>query len=963
MYKPKQIEEKWQKKWAKARIFEPKIDNKKKKFFMTVPYPYISGSLHIGHGYAFAQGDIRARFMRMKGYNVLYPAAFHVSGTPVLGISCAIERGDQKKIELYEGYVSSYIKDKKRVKRIVESFKNPQKIVDFFIPRMITEFSSLGLSVDWTRAFTSGDIEHQAMVTWQFNKYNKLGFLSKGAYPVLYCVNDKNAVGEDDIQDADINPVEKQEFTLLKFKLPGEENSYLVAATLRPETVFGQTNLWIKPEAEYVKVTVGEERWVMSKEAAEKLHFQKKGIQILEKNQGSHYVGKYVHAPGIHREIMVLPSAFVDTDFASGVVTSVPSDAPYDYVALEDLKKNTAEMEKYHLNPEEVKKIALIPIIDTPGYGEFAAKKICEHMKIRDQSDPKLEEATQMIYKAGFHTGKMVKNCEEFNGMPVSKAKDEVKKILIADKDADVFYETSRKAFCRCGGKIVGAVLENQWFLNFNHPGWKEKARECLKKMTIVPEIYRKQFLDTFEWLDKRPVARLRGLGTRLPMDKSWVIESLSDSTIYMTLYTIKNLIKELKIKGNQLTDEFFDYVYLGKGSIKDVSKITKIDAKKLKKLREAFEYWYPVDQRHTFTGHLPNHLSFFIFAHAALFPEKYWPKKITFHGYLLSEGEKMSKSKGNTVSLNDVKNKYGVDVFRSYISAVASVDGDFDWRASEALNMQKHITGLFEILSGVVKKRGNGKLTTASRAFLSLFESSLKKATTALEHMDHRSYATIILYDISNAYKQMEMKVSKNEIAAVNKIVAEKWIKMISPMIPHIAEELWSQIGKKSFVSIEEWPKVDERLIDKKLELSESLIGNAAADINEIIKLVNKEPKGIMILVAPEWKAKVVNTIKKSIAEGKRDFKSIMAEIMKNESLRKFGGDITKIITKLVNDISKIPEIVIGEEAELAIFKESQSFLETKFGCKVTIAKASESKEEKSRQAMPGKPAIIILI
>ena len=97
--------------------------------------------------------------------------AFHISGTPVLGISLAIKNGDKKKIDLYKGYVKRYISDEAEADRIVNTFEDPEKIVEFFIPKMIEEFKTLGLSVDWRRSYTSGDPEHQALVEWQFKEY------------------------------------------------------------------------------------------------------------------------------------------------------------------------------------------------------------------------------------------------------------------------------------------------------------------------------------------------------------------------------------------------------------------------------------------------------------------------------------------------------------------------------------------------------------------------------------------------------------------------------------------------------------------------------------------------------------------------------------------------------------------------------------------------------------------------
>lgn len=955
------IEKKWQTKWAKKGIFEPKIDSKKSKFFFTVPYPYISGSLHIGHSRVVIDGDIRCRYMRMAGYNVLYPMAFHITGTPVLGISSAIEHGDKKKIELYKSYVRNYIKDEKKVSKIVTSFKEPWEIVKFFIPKMVSEFSSLGLSVDWSRKFNTGEKDYQKLIEWQFQKYNEKKYLTRGNYPVLYCVQCKNAVAEDDIKDGDSNPVEKQEFTLLKFKTKENENRYLVAATLRPETVYGQTNLWIKPEAEYVIVKVGSEEWILSKNAAEKLKLQKDDIKIVGTAKGTEFIGKFVIAPGIKKEIIVLPSKFVELDVASGIVTSVPSDAPYDWMALRDLQKDYDLMAKYKLNPETIQKIEPIPIIQTKEFGDMAALKICEKMNLENQNDAKLEEATQIVYKAGFHTGTMNENCGKYSGMKVIEAKEAMKQELLKNNEAELFYETSRKAACRCGGNVVVANIKDQWFIDFNSPGWKEKAFSCLEKMKVIPEIYRKQFETTFNWLDKRPVARRRGIGTPLPFDKGWVIESLSDSTIYMTFYTIKNLINKFKIKPGQMTPSFFDYIFLGKGVSKSICKETGIKQDYLNELKKSFEYWYPNDHRHTFVLHLSNHLSFFIFAHAAIFPEKFWPKKISFHGMIESEGGKMSKSSGNVISLLDVKNKFGADVFRAYLATATSVEGDFNWVTEEVSTMKKHVANLYELLLKAATKKNKGKISDTGKTFISKFESLVGRATEHAKEMQHREYSNIAIYEITNNYKKFMKYAEKDEVGEVNRQIIEKWIKLLSPIIPHIAEELWQKAGKKTFVSLESWPKAESEKINPVLEQAETLRERVIEDIKNIIKLVGKKPKSILLISAPEWKFELIKLIKSKTNSGKRDFKEIISDAMKNESIRKHGQEASKIIPKLVSESSKIPELLTGAKEELNGFDKMRNLLKKEFGCSINVESAEKSAEEKAKNAMPGKPAILV--
>ena len=951
----KKMEEKWQERWSKAGIFIPKVEKKRKKFFFTTPYPYISGSLHIGHGRAVTESDIYVRYMRMKGYNVLYPLAFHITGTPVLGISSAIEKGDRNKIGIYRNYVRNYVSNKEEVDKIVDSFRNPWNIVNFFVPKMMDEYSSLGLSIDWSRRFTTGDPDYKRFITWQFLNYERKGYLIKGSYPVLYCPCCKNAVGEDDIQDADTNPVVKQEFTLLKFPLKG---MFLVAATLRPETVFGQTNLWVNPDVNYLKVKVGKEKWIMSREGFEKLSFQKKNVKSMGKIRGKDLLGKHVRAPGIGKEIPILPSGFADPKVGSGIVTSVPSDAPYDYIALRDLQLNRKLSEKYGLNYREIIEIKPVPIIKTPVWGELSAVEISKSMGLKNQNDPRLAEATHAVYREGFHKGTMSRNCGKYAGMRVYEAKERVKEDLMKKGQADVIYETSREAYCRDGTKVVVAVLENQWFLDFNAGGWKDSAKDCLSRMALVPENIRNLFLETFEWLDKRPAARRRGLGTPLPFDSGWIIESLSDSTIYMAFYIIKNLIDKHGIKPEQLEPEFFDYVYLGRGNARQVSRKTGIGEKILVELRENFEYWYPNDHRHTYMAHLSNHLSFFIFAHAGIFPEKFWPRKISIHGFVISEGVKMSKSKGNVITLLDVKKNYGADTFRAYISTATTLEGTFNWKSEEAINMKRKLSGIYTMISEMIEKKKPGSLSSGGKALVSRFESYVSEADKSLGEMRLRDYGNIVIYAIPNAVRRAQRRVSDDEMFAAYELITEKWIRMLNPVVPHISEELWEKLGKKGFVSLERWPEADAKKIEPKLEMMDNLVDTTTDDIREIIKLVGKEPKEIRIYTAPGWKHTVYKAILKEFRGQKPD--DMIRNLMKIPDIRKQGMHAIRFADKL----SKIPNLteMLSEQEEFQALSEAKGFLEKEFGCRAEIIEGYRSTAPKALRAEPGKPGIEVM-
>lgn len=895
--------------------------------------------------------DVYARFLRMQGFNVLYPIAFHISGTPVLGISLAIKNKDKEKIAQYIEYVRPYVSSDIKAQKIVKSFEDPSKIVSFFIPKMKEEYSRLGLSVDWRRSFTSGDIEHQKLVEWQFGIYKRKKYLVQGEYPVLFSLTLENAVGEDDIIDGDINPVEKQEFTLLKFRFG---DAFIIAGTLRPETMFGQTNMWANPETMYVKTQVDHETWIVSKECAEKLQYQKKQVKILGEISGRSLLGKYCHAPFVDKDIPILPSAHCDKNIATGFVTSVPSDAPYDYIALKELQNSEEKCKQIGLPYNTIKALPLIPIIQTKGFSNIPAKDICEQSRITSLTQTELlDTTTAEIYKAGFHTGVLLETCGEFAGLTVNEARQKMRIVLLDNKLGDIFYETSRPARSRDGGKVIVAILDKQWFLDFNAPGWKNLARTNLSKMKITPEKYRKQFEDVFEWLDKRPCTRKRGLGTRFPFDQQWVIESLSDSTLYMSLYTFKDKLKTFDVDGRKLSPAFFDYIFLGKGNKITLSKDVGIKTTYLEEIRKAFEYWYPFDLRHTFTAHLPNHLSFMIFAHTACFPKDKWPKKISFHGMIISEGTKMSKSKGNVVTLREIHEKYGADSFRAFLCTASSGDSNLDWRSREVDKMKTHIDNLFSVISTIAKKKKKGVVKNV--AFLSRMERYRKKATESLAKMHLREYSTVVLYDIFREYKRVAQL--ETDLSAINYYLFYRWVPLLAPVTPHMAEELWESGGRKGFVSVAAWPKEERKNINEKAEFMEDFVDRLIIDVGEIKKLTKKERLGkVTIILAPVWKYSFVKKFK-TLFQKEHNVGVLIRNLMDKEH----GAEIASLVQLFVKDQTKVPLVVTSQKEELTFLKSRSYFLKKELRCVVEIIPAEKRINEKIKHALPGKPALIV--
>ena len=960
MYNPHKIEEKWQKRLEQAKIFDANPNLNKKKIFMTSPYPYPTGLSHIGNGRSFVNGDIFARYYRTKGFNVLYPMAFHITGTPVLAISSSIERNDPKMMTRMREYISFHTKDQQKVEKIVQSFKDPWAVVNYFSKTMKLDFKSIGMSLDWRREFSTGERIYNKFIEWQYYKLYDKGYLEKGEYPILYCPQDENAVGEDDIASGDEVDLNINEFICIKFPF---EDGFLVASTLRPETIYGVTNIWINPDENYVKSSVNGEVWYISEDATIIFENQNKDVKILNRFKGEEIIGKDSKDVYGVKSLPILPGEFVDTSTATGVVYSVPAHAPYDYIALIDLQKDKNLMNKFNLNQREVELIYPINIIDLKGIKEFPAKAYCEKHGVTSQRDTeKLDLATSENYNAEFYTGVLNAKCGKYQEMKVSDAAKQVTNDLIKENKADKIYiPVTKNLICKCGTEIIVSILKDQWFLNFNADNWKKEAFECLDRIVIAPSKYRSTFKYMFNWLEKRPCARKRGLGTKLPFNKEWIIESLSDSTIYMAFYTISYKIRRYKIKPEQLIPEFFDFVFLEMGDVKSVAEQANIDEKILEELQREFLYWYPVDHRHTAIMHISNHLSFFIFHHVAIFPKKHWPKIISLIEPLIVEGRKMGKSKGNVITLADIQKNYSADIFRFYISHGADFSAYMDFREKEIQAVRGNIQKFYEFISEKIELTTNiapqfDKLKSSySKVMISKICKNLISAGEALEQYNIRKYLQISFYEtlrlVQDMFKNAE---DEQESLVVFKLIYGEWLKILSLTMPHLCEELWEKSGKESFISTELWSDDCKDYIDETLETEFDYVAKVIEDILNIKKIVKtQKSNNIYLYTAPIWMYDVLEVIDSE----KKNFKAIISALKKNPKLMKNSKLIPffKAQLKENSQKEKLPRI-----DEISLLKQYKSYIEKRLNSVIYINSDFDPKQ-RAGIARPFRPGVFI--
>jgi leucyl-tRNA synthetase len=933
------LAEKWQARWREAGVFEPEPAPGTPKFFITAAYPYPNGVVHIGHGRTYLIADILARFHRHLGRVTLFPMAFHYTGTPILTVAEAIAAGDGRTIE---EYMTLYDVPREEIERM----RDPHYLARYFHERSKRAMEMLGLSIDWSREFTTIDPEYQRFIQWQFKKLRDGGLISRGAHPVGWCPRHSMPVGAHDTKD-DKEP-EIVKWTLIYFA--DREGLALPAATLRPETVLGVTNVWVNPDAEYVIAEYNGRAVVVSRDAARRLSFHG-GIKVLREVRGSWILGREVQNPVTGEWVPVYGAKFVDPGVGTGVVMSVPAHAPYDYVALRELGR-----------------LRLIPLIRVEGYGECPARDVVERMGIKSQTDPLLEDATREVYLAehsrgvvredvaervGMHLGEPARSMLRaafrifFAGRPVREAREFIARWLVESGLGGVMYDIANKpVYCRCGAEIVVKVLEDQWFINYGDRRWKEAARELVSGMTMVPAEARAQMLATIDWLDKRACARTRGLGTPLPWDRGWVIESLSDSTIYMAFYTVIKKIRRLGLRAEQLTEEFWDYVLLGRGDAEEVSRRTGVPASALRAVREEFEYWYPLDSRNSGKDLVPNHLTFFVLHHAAIFPRDKWPRQIVANGWVLREGEKMSKSRRNVLPLDKAVEMYGPDPLRAALAVSAEVEQDLDFRDAEARRIAQHLASIYSLAQRVIQTAEDREPAWPDYWLVSEIARVIDRARDAYERVRIRQAAVDVLYNAKSVFEQYLSMVERPSRLALEALRA--WIVAMEPIVPHLAEELWAAAGGRGLAATAPWPGLKP---DPAAVLARRYVDMLVEDIKSI-PAFKRGARRVVIYVNRNF-----SLLKAALSGGA---KSLTASGVSTQAAARLAG-----LARSLSEEAKSLVMSVESFDELGVLRSYRAYLERALGAAVEVYGSDDPQAPdlggKKAAALPLKPGVYI--
>lgn len=824
----------------------------------------------------------------------------------------------------------------------VAAFQGPTHWLSYFPPLGREDLSNFGVGVDWRRSFITTDANpyYDSFIRWQFRQLkakDKIGF---GKRPTIYSPLDGQAcMDHDRASGENVGP---QEYTLIKLKLkevPATHrcaattlkpladmiasgiNVSFVAATLRPETMYGQTNCYLLPEGEYAAFEVspdGKDVFICTERSARNMAYQ--GLSKVHGQtscvgsfKGEDLLGLPLSAPyTAYETVYTLPLMTISMKKGTGVVTSVPSDAPDDFAALRDLQEKPKLREKYGLTEDMVNR-DVIEIIDIPGFGKRAAVTVCEQLKIKSQNDKdKLAEAKEKVYLAGFYQGVMLVG--KYAGQKVQDAKPLVRAEMIAAGQAAKYWEPESLVISRSGDECVVAEID-QWYLKYGQDDWKQAIDAWIHSgrfKAFNPQCLA-MFESTISWLREWACSRSFGLGTKLPWDEQFVIESLSDSTIYMAYYTVAHLLQggavepvapgatmspgPLDIKPEQLTDAVWDYVFL-EGPFPADSGIPE---DKLSLLRREFNYWYPMDLRVSGKDLIGNHLTMALYNHAAvwapktdgqLFRADRMPQGVFCNGHVLVDGQKMSKSVGNFIQLKDAINDWGADATRYVLADAGDSLEDANFETAKVDSAILRLTTEEEYAKETVAAVNEGKLRTGDKNYADLlFESRMNKyifsARDAYDGMRFREALQFSFFELQlgrDAYRDMCAKMEIPVHAdVVRRFLEVQWV-VLAPICPHVCEHVYQTILVPGFklpavssVFAAGWPvagEVDQSLLARdeytqaKLHffrqiLAKQLVGKPSKQ--KVAPAAPAKPAEVLIFVATQytaWQKKVIQIL-----------------------------------------------------------------------------------------------------
>ena len=756
-YNFKEIEKKWQDKWDKEGTFNAKDDYTMKKWYGLIEFPYPSGQgLHVGHPRSYTALDIIARKRRLQGYNVLFPIGFDAFGLPA------------------ENYA-------------IKTNVHPKITTAQNIAHFTEQLKSLGFSFDWSRKIDTTDPEYYKWTQWIFIQLYKHGLAYKTTMPINFCTGCKVGLANEEVVNGVCercgSPVVQKEKSEWMLKI----------------TAYAQELIDDLDDVDFLeKIKVQQKNWIGRSEGAEvnfKIANMDKNLTVYTTRPDTLFGATYMVISPEHPILKELEDRIENLDEVKEYQKQASLKSAFERSELNKEKTGVEIKGITAINPLTNKEIPIwisdyvlitygtgaimaVPAHDTRDY-EFAKKFNLPIVQVVDGKNVDLsKEAFTDVA-----TGKLI-NSDFLNGLEVSEAKKTVIKYL---EDNHI------------GTKKVNYKLRDWVFSRQRY--WGEP----------IPMVY----CEDCGWvpLDEKD------LPLRLPEVEEFTPGENGESPLAKQTDWINTTCPHCGKPAKRETDTMPQWAgsswyflrYMDPHNDKELAS------------KEALEYWSPVDWYNGGMEHTTLHLLYSRFWHKFLYdigvvPTKEPYQKRTSHGMILgTNGEKMSKSKGNVINPDDIVNEFGADTFRVYEMFMGPFDQVAAWSMESIRGCGKFLDRVWNMQNMLVDG------DTYSKEAEKMMHKAIKKVSQDIEDMKFNTSVSTFMTMVNKFYK----------LGKINKAEFKTFLTLLNPFAPHITEELNKIAGFDADVSTYSWPEYDEdKTVDDEITLPIQFNGKLKATI-----------------------------------------------------------------------------------------------------------------------------------
>ena len=748
-YNFKEVEKKWQEKWYREGTFNAKNDYTMKKWYGLIEFPYPSGQgLHVGHPRSYTALDIVARKKRMEGYNVLYPIGFDAFGLPA------------------ENYaIKNHVHPKITTENNVNHFREQLK--------------SLGFSFDWSREVNTTDPDYYKWTQWIFIQLYKHGLAYKDTMPINFCTGCKVGLANEEV----VNGVCERCGSPVVQK---EKSQWMLGITKYAQRLIDDLD-----DIDFLeKIKAQQKHWIGRSEGAE-VNFELSGLndslQIYTTRPDTMFGATYMVVAPEHPLIEKYADKITNLDEVKAYKEKAALKSDFERAEMNKEKTGVEIKGIKAINPltkEEIPVWISDYVLITYGTGAI--------MAVPAHDDRDFEFATKF-------------------GLPI--------KTVIKAKGQEQVETELTEPFT----DVENGIAVNSGFLNgLNSKEAIQKAIEYIEEHKLGT---RKVNYKLRDWV----FSRQRYWGEPIPMvyceDCGW--NPIPETELPLKLPEIEDY--EPGENGESPLAKQTDWIKTkcpccGKDARRETDTMPQwagsswyflryMDAHNDNELasKEAMEYWGPVDWYNGGMEHTTLHLLYSRFWHKFLYdigvvPTKEPYQKRTSHGMILgSNGEKMSKSKGNVVNPDDIVKEFGADTFRVYEMFMGPFDQTAPWSMESIRGCGKFLDRVWNLQEILV----DGEEYSAKHE--KMMHKAIKKVSSDIEDMKFNTAVATFMTMTNEFYKDKE----------INKAEYKTFLQLLNPFAPHMTEELYQILGEAKTINETPWPKYDEaKTIDDEIEI-----------------------------------------------------------------------------------------------------------------------------------------------